>query len=33
MKNPNWAKLAFWATAIGNGILVIENALNLIHNW
>ena len=30
VKTYNWAKLAFLASAIGNGILVIENFINLV---
>lgn len=26
----NWAKLSFFASAIGNGVLIIENLINLI---
>lgn len=26
----NWAKWGFFASAIGNGILIIENLINLV---
>ena len=32
-KPKDWARLAFWASVIGNGILIIENAVNIVRHW